>query len=96
MYGVDSILTIVHRIMLGENIFEAHRKHAYQIMANELKIPHIGVSLLYMLLQTLIIVGYIACFDYCYTYLFGSAFILSLGYIWFMKRYFYLHALNKK
>ena len=96
LYGVDSILTIIHRIMLGENIFEAHRKHAYQIMANELKMPHLVVSLLYMIMQALIIVGYIACFDYCYTYLFASAFILCLGYLWFMKRYFYLHIQNNK
>ena len=78
--------------MLGENIFEAHRKHAYQIMANELKMPHLVVSLLYMILQGVIIAGYIVFFDYCYTYLFVSAFILCLAYIGFMKRYFYLHA----
>ena len=34
IYGVDGCLTIVHRIMLHENLGEAHRKHAYQIMAN--------------------------------------------------------------
>lgn len=94
LYGVDSILTIIHRIMLNENIFEAHRKHAYQIMANELKVPHLVVSLWYMLLQSAIVVGYILCFKYCYTYLFVSTFILCLGYIWFMKRYFYLHSKN--
>lgn len=94
LYGVDSILTIIHRLMLHENIFEAHRKHAYQIMANELKMPHLVVSLLYMALQTTIIAGYIAYFDYCYTYLFISTFILCLAYIWFIKRYFYLHVQN--
>ena len=94
LYGVDSILTIIHRIMLNENIFEAHRKHAYQIMANELKVPHLVVSLCYMLLQSAIVAGYILCFKYCYTYLFVSTFILCLGYIWFMKRYFYLHTKN--
>ena len=47
VYGVDGCLTIVHRIMLHENLGEAHRKHAYQIMANELKVGHVKVSLLY-------------------------------------------------
>ena len=42
---VDGCLTIVHRIMLHENLGEAHRKHAYQIMANELKIGHVKVTL---------------------------------------------------
>ena len=41
VYGVDGCLTIVHRIMLHENLGEAHRKHAYQIMANELKVGHV-------------------------------------------------------
>ena len=40
VYGVDGVLTIFHRIMLKERITEAHRKHAYQLMANELHIPH--------------------------------------------------------
>ena len=34
--------------MLHENIGLPHRKHVYQLMANELKIPHVGVSLIYM------------------------------------------------
>ena len=96
LYGVDTVLTIVHRIMLHENLGEAHRKHAYQIMANELKFPHLVVSVLYMILQTAIIAGYIMCFDYCYTYLFVATFILCLTYIWFVKRYFYLHGQNNK
>ena len=48
VYGVDGCLTIIHRIMLHENLGEAHRKHAYQLMANELKMSHVTVSLLYM------------------------------------------------
>ena len=39
VYGVDSVLTIIHRLMLHENIGLPHRKHMYQLMANELKIP---------------------------------------------------------
>ena len=43
VYGVDSVLTIIHRLMLHENIGLPHRKHLYQIMANELKIsPYNG------------------------------------------------------
>ena len=46
VYGVDSVLTIIHRLMLHENIGLPHRKHMYQLMANELKMPHVAVSLL--------------------------------------------------
>ena len=44
VYGVDGCLTIIHRILLHENLGQAHRKHAYQLMANELKIGHVKVS----------------------------------------------------
>ncbi|MBQ7819294.1 MAG: glycosyltransferase family 4 protein [Bacteroidales bacterium] len=91
LYGVDSILTIIHRIMLKENIFKAHRKHAYQIMANELKMPHLLVSGAYMLLQTAFVIGFFICFEYCYTYFITSIIILCLAYVWFMKKYFHLH-----
>jgi len=51
VYGIDGSLTIFHRIMLHENLGQAHRKHAYQLMANELKMSHVVVSLLYMIIQ---------------------------------------------
>ncbi|MDR2853789.1 MAG: glycosyltransferase family 4 protein, partial [Prevotellaceae bacterium] len=40
VYGADTILTIIHRIYLKQNIFEAHRLHFYQILANEKHLPH--------------------------------------------------------
>ena len=93
-YGVDSVLTIIHRLILHENIGLPHRKHLYQIMANELKIPHITVSLVYMLVQIVAFVGYLFFWGYGYWYLFGIILILSIIYIGFMKRFFYLHQSN--
>ena len=63
VYGVDGVLTICHRIMLHENLGQAHRKHAYQLMANELKMSHVTVSLIYMGLQTLDL-SRGSCFDF--------------------------------
>ena len=89
VYGVDAAFTIIHRIMLHENLGQAHRKHMFQLMANELEIPHLTVSLLYMLVQGLIIALYllipnlltaVVCFG-----------ILALIYVLFMKKYFKLH-----
>ena len=91
VYGVDSVLTIVHRLMLHENIGLPHRKHLYQIMANELKIPHVVVSSVYMAVQALIIAGYMLCLNHGYVYLSGVILSLSLVYICFMKKYFRLH-----
>ena len=91
VYGVDSVLTIIHRLMLHENIGLPHRKHLYQIMANELKVPHVMVSSFYMAVQAIIIVGYITCLGYGYWYLAGIILLLCFLYICFMKKYFGLH-----
>ena len=91
VYGVDSVLTIVHRLMLHENIGLPHRKHLYQIMANELKIPHVAVSLTYMVVQGVVVVGYLVLREYGYVYLAGSILLLSILYLLFMKRFFHLH-----
>ena len=91
VYGVDSVLTIVHRLMLHENIGLPHRKHMYQLMANELKIPHVEVSLVYMFTQAVIVIGYIYCRNWGYLYLLCAIWVLSLIYVWFMKKYFRLH-----
>ena len=91
VYGVDSVLTIIHRLMLHENIGLPHRKHMYQLMANELKISHVGVSLIYMGAQALVILGYFCFVRYGYWYLLGIIVLLSGIYVLFMRRYFHLH-----
>ena len=92
VYGVDSVLTIIHRLMLHENIGLPHRKHLYQLMANELQISHVVVSLVYMCVQGGIIIGYLLCpLDWGYWYLAGVVALLSVIYVCFMKKYFKLH-----
>lgn len=51
VYGVETIFTIIERIRLKENIFEAHRRHLYQLFANEKKISHLWVSFVYAAIQ---------------------------------------------
>ena len=99
VYGVDSVLTIIHRLMLHENIGLPHRKHLYQIMANELKIPHMVVSSVYMLVQALVIIGYLLFQnnDYQnngYWYMGGAILLLSVIYILCMKRDFHLQKIK--
>ena len=95
VYGVDGVLTICHRIMLHENLGEAHRKHAYQLMANELKIGHVKVSLLYMAIQLVVSLGFIyVCPDnvFCHwMYLIGAFLLLAVAYVLFKKKYYHLH-----
>ena len=95
IYGVDGVLTICHRIMLHENLGQAHRKHAYQLMANELKIPHVVVSTIYMVLQ--LVVSLIAIYVIPDTiashwvYLVCSGVVMAVAYVLFKMKYYHLH-----
>lgn len=91
VYGADAILTICHRIQLHENLGEAHRKHAYQLMANELRMPHVVVSTIYMALQLLISAGLIFLPLNHYVYLGIVIVVLAAAYLLFMKRNYHLH-----
>ncbi len=91
VYGADAILTICHRIQLHENLGEAHRKHAYQIMANELKIPHTTVASFYMAIQLLISAGLIYLPINHYVYLGLVIVVLATAYMLFMKKNYHLH-----
>lgn len=91
VYGVDAVVTIVHRIMLHENLGEAHRKHAYQLMANELKLSHLKVSAGYMLMQLAVSAGLIFIPINHYLYLGLVIILLSGAYVIFMRKYYHLH-----
>ncbi len=59
VYGIDSVLTITHRVYLKQNILTAHRLHVYQLLANEKKISHLIVSSGYAFIQGIIILAII-------------------------------------
>ena len=95
VYGVDGVLTICHRIMLHENLGQAHRKHAYQLMANELKMSHVTVSLIYMGLQLAVSLGYMYLIPNTivahWIYLVTAALVLAVAYVLFKMKYYHLH-----
>ena len=95
VYGIDGSMTIFHRIMLHENLGQAHRKHAYQLMANELKMSHVVVSLLYMAMQLVVSLGFIyLCPNTVlahWIYLVGAAAVLAVAYVLFKMKYYHLH-----
>ena len=95
LYGVDGTLTIVHRIMLHEHLGEAHRKHAYQLMANELKMSHVTVSLIYMGLQLAVSLGFIYLIPNTivahWIYLVVAGLVLAIAYVLFKMKYYHLH-----
>lgn len=95
VYGIDGVLTICHRIMLHENLGEAHRKHAYQLMANELKIGHVKVASFYAVVQLAVSLGFIyLCPNTLiahWIYLLSVSVILAIAYVMFKKKYYHLH-----
>ena len=95
VYGIDGSMTIFHRIMLHENLGQAHRKHAYQLMANELKMSHVTVSLLYMAMQLVVSLGFIyLCPNTVlahWIYLIGAGIVLAVAYVLFKMKYYHLH-----
>ena len=95
IYGVDGCLTICHRIMLHENLGEAHRKHAYQLMCNELKIGHVKISLLYMVLQLAVSLGFIYLIPNTpaahWIYFISMCVVFAIAYVLFKLKYYHLH-----
>ena len=95
VYGIDGSLTIFHRILLHESLGQAHRKHAYQLMANELGMSHVVVSLLYMCIQLVISLGFVyLCPNTIlahWIYLIVAGLVLAGAYVVFMKKNYHLH-----
>ena len=89
VYLVDGGLTILHRLILKENILTPHKKHAYQIMANELKMPHLRVSLIYMSMQVLSCIWFVVSPGNATLII--QFFLLMMMYLLFMKKYYHLH-----
>ena len=73
LYGLDTFTTILFRLIKKENVFEAHRQHFYQFLANEKKIPHLLVAIIYSLIQAVINVILIE-----YSFTTPTALILSI------------------
>ncbi|MFM7850860.1 MAG: hypothetical protein ACKO96_02865, partial [Flammeovirgaceae bacterium] len=59
VYGVDSVLTIVHRLILKQNIFKPHKLHLYQQLISIAKVNHLQMTFIYMVIQSLVGLGVI-------------------------------------
>lgn len=95
VYGIDAVWTIVRRLYLKENIFEAHRSHLYQFLGNEAGINKLHVSFLYAVIQITIglLVIYLATLSTSVQIISSIVLLISLsiGYIglkeWVLKKY---------
>ncbi|KOP39497.1 MULTISPECIES: glycosyltransferase family 4 protein [unclassified Flavobacterium] len=92
VYGVDAVCTILHRLYLKQNIFEAHRLHFYQILSNEYKIQHRLVSLYYAIVQIGVSALVISFYQKVNEIVLFAIIIIPLLFVYSIK--FYL--INKK
>ena len=53
-FYADELNTMIVRIRNGDNLLLPHRKHIYQLLANEKKIPHWKVSVGYGIFQAVV------------------------------------------
>lgn len=90
VYGTDSVMTIIYRLKNRENIFKAHRTHLYQFLTNEMKMPHLGISVLYGLLQLSINIVVISFFNKVDTMMLVFLGVFVVMYViireWILKR----------
>lgn len=61
-FYADATITIYYRWRKGENLMKAHRRHLYQYLSNELRLPHWQVTVAYAITQ--IIFGTLALIAY--------------------------------
>lgn len=95
VYGIDTVWTIVRRLYLKENIFEAHRSHLYQYLGNEAGVNKLLVSFSYASLQFIIGLAVIYFSDKSFnsqlilsiTLLGGLSFIYLLVKTWVIRKY---------
>lgn len=85
IYGLDAVSTIVFRIIRKENIFEAHRSHFYQYLANEKKWSHLMVSGLYFLTQ--LFINALVLFFVKDSYILTAVLVSSAGIIFLAVRF---------
>lgn len=94
-YGVDGAMTIFHRIMLHENLGQAHRKHVFQLMSNELKMGHVTVTMIYTIGQLVVSLGFIYMCPNTelahWIYLIAAGIVLAVAYVLFKIKYYHLH-----
>lgn len=82
IYGVDSVLTIAHRLLRKENIFEPHRIHFFQLLANEVGWSHLFVSSLYAVAQAFIVALVLWLEPLLNAYLLASIVIIPPAFIY--------------
>ena len=88
VYGVDSVGTIILRLIKKENILEAHRSHLYQDLVHIKKYNHLFTSVLYSGIQLFINMGLMVFYHLGSVEFYAVSILLLLAFLfYFMKQY---------
>jgi len=86
VYGIDTIFTIVQRLIKKQNIFEAHKLHLFQEIVSHTNTSHLRMTSIYMLIQAIINLIILLILNYSvlnqYLIIFVMLSLLSFFYIW--------------
>jgi len=97
VYGIDSVITIIYRLKRKENIFQAHRTHLYQYLSNELRLPHVLLSMLYEVIQLIInIIAIVLIKNGVMTIPIFISFLIILSTIYLLIRLFVIKRISLK
>ncbi len=97
VYGIDSVLTIAHRLLLKQNIFKAHRLHLYQVIISVTGMRHLSMTSIYMVVQIIVsgLIIYNLNNDQQLQYTTAMVILGFLGLTYVgIKRYFYKSLTN--
>lgn len=64
IYGLDVVITIIQRLQNRENIFDAHKKHLFQVAVYKLGKSHLFISSLYGVVQFFVGVVILAVYSF--------------------------------
>jgi len=56
-FYADEFSTMIVRLKDGESLLRPHRRHLYQLLANELEVPHWKVSTAYGIVQLVVCIS---------------------------------------
>lgn len=87
LYGVDSVGTIIIRVIKRENILQAHKSHLYQDLVHLKKLPHLKVSWIYALSQLAINALFVASISSVHHEIIVMAIFLLLAIIFASLKY---------
>ena len=86
VYGVDSVGTIVIRLIKRENILEAHRCHLYQDLVHINGHNHLKVSVLYSIVQLFVNAGWMMLYKIEWIEIYAVIVLLLLAIVYYIMK----------